>query len=44
MIPLGTREFHQQACSHARSLLESIMREQRPGGDGSRVPAMERRQ
>ena len=44
MIPLGTREFHQHAHSHARSQLETIMREQRPGGEGSRVPAKERRQ
>jgi len=44
MIPLGTREFHQHARSHARSQLETIMREQRPGGEGSRVPAKERRQ
>ena len=44
MIPLGTREFHQHARSQARSQLETIMREQRPGGEGSRVPAKERRQ
>jgi len=44
MIPLETREFHQHARSHARSQLETIMREQRPGGEGSRVPAKVRRQ
>jgi len=50
MIPLGTREFHQHACSHARSQLKTIMREQRPGvrvvgcqprREGSRVRADE---
>ena len=44
MIPLETREVHQHACSHARSQLVIIMREQRPSGEGSRVPAKERRQ
>jgi len=44
MIPVGTREFHQHACSHARSQLETILREQMPGGEGSRVLAKERRQ
>jgi len=44
MIPLGTRDFHQHARSHARSQLETIMKEQRPGGEGSRVPAKERGQ
>ena len=44
MIPLGTRGVHQHAHSHARSQLKTIMREQRPGGKGSRVPAKERRQ
>jgi len=44
MIPLGTREFDQHARSHARSQLETIMREQRPGGEGSGVPAKESRQ
>jgi len=44
MIALGTREFHQHAPSHARSRLETIMREQRSGGEGGRVPAKERRQ
>ena len=44
MIPLGTREFHRHARSHARSQLETIMREQRPGGEGSRELAKERRQ
>jgi len=43
MIPLGTREIHQHTHSHARSQLETILREQRPGGEGSRVPAKERR-
>jgi len=44
MIPLGIRDFHQHANSHDRSQIETIMRQQRPGGEGSRVPAMERRQ
>ena len=44
MIPLETREVHQHAHSHARSQLEIIMREQRPGGERGRVPAKERRQ
>ena len=44
MIPLGTREVHQHALSHARSQPETIMREQRPDGEGSRLPAKERRQ
>jgi len=44
IIPLGIREFHQHALSNARSQLETIMREQRPGGEGSRVPAKVRRQ
>jgi len=44
MIHVGTRELHQHAHSHARSPLETIMSEQRPGGEGSRVPAKERRQ
>ena len=44
MIPLETRGVHQHARSHARSQLPIIMREQRPGGEGSRVAAKERRQ
>jgi len=44
MRPIGTREVHQHSLSHARFQLETMMREQRPGGEGSRVPAKERRQ
>jgi len=44
MIPLGTREVHHHALSHARSQPKTIMREQRLGGEGSRVLAKKRRQ
>jgi len=44
MIPIGTREVHQHTRNHERSQPETIMREQRPGDEGSRVPAKERRQ
>jgi len=44
MIPLGTRDFHQHVRSHARSQLKTIIREQRAGVEGSRVPAKQSRQ
>ena len=42
--PLGTTQFPQPARNHAQSQLKTIIREQRPSGESSRVPASESRQ